>query len=208
MKNIFQKLIKTVLCNLPNVITAVGIILTVGLNAIFIWNEPAEHRLLILLLVVGVGISDLIDGWVARSWQIVTLIGDFLDKFRDKFFSCSVFIYFLKELFQQIDGIGSAFVKGLIIVILAIELFLFFIWIVGFIKKLDIDTHWTGKAKTNFYFVAIGWWFLFKWLEDLFQRELVSYLYGGLIFLLFIGSVFGILSIVAYSQYCGSSRNN
>jgi phosphatidylglycerophosphate synthase len=199
MKDIFQKTGKTIFCNLPNAITAIGIILTVWLNAL-LWNEPANYRLLILCLVVGVGISDLLDGWMARQWQIVTSIGDFLDKARDKFFSCSIFVYFLKEFFQRTDGIWLAFVKGLIVLILVIEFFLLLIWIIGFIKGLNTDTHWTGKAKTNFYFVAIGWWFLIGWLEDLFQRELISYLYGGLIPLLFIGSVFGILSVVAYLQ--------
>ena len=202
MKIIFQNL-----ANLPNMVTAIGIILTVYLNAIFIWDEPTEHHLLILLLAVGIPLTDL-DGQIARRWNMVTFEGDLLDKFRDKFFSCSIFIHFLRELFQRSDGIWSALIKGSINIILAIELFLLLIWIIGFVKKFDISSHWAGKAKTNFYFVAIGWWFLLEWLEDLFQRELISYLYGGLIFLLFLGSVFGILSIVAYSQRRNYPKDN
>ena len=199
MRAIFQ--------NLANLVTSIGIILIVWLN-LLLWNQPAEHRLLILLLAVGVGLSDLLDGWLARHYQIATSIGGFLDKFRDKLFTCSLFAYFLRELWRWADGIWLALVRGLIILILIIELFLVTVWIIGFIKGLNIDTHWIGKVKTDFYFVAIGWWFLLKWLEDLFQRELISYLYGGLIFLLFVGSVFGILSIVVYSQRRNSPKNN
>jgi len=195
------------LANLPNSITAIGIVLTVCLNSLLFWGEPAEHRLLILLLAVGILLSDLIDGWIARRWQIVTSEGDFFDKFRDKFFSCSLFAYFLQELWRWTDGIWLAFVKGLIILILLSEFFLMSVWIIGFVKGFNIDTHWTGKAKTDFYFAAIGWWFLLEWLVNLLERDFESYLYKGLIPLLFIGSVFGILSVVAYLQRYNKKSN-
>ena len=205
------KLIKTIdlrnliRANLPNAITAIGIILIVWLN-LLIWNEP-NNRLLILLLAVGILLSDLIDGWLARQWQIVTSIGDFLDKFRDKLFSCSLFVYFLKELWRWTDGIWLAFVKGLIILILLSELFLMSVWIIGFVKGFNTDTHWTGKVKTDFYFVAIGWWFFLGWSMNSLEGDFKSYLYKGLIPLLFMGSVFGILSVVAYLQRFNSYGN-
>jgi len=205
------KLIKTVdlknliRTNLPNSITTIGIILTAWLN-LLIWNEP-NNRLLILLLAVGILLSDLIDGWLARRWRIVGPVGGFLDKFRDKLFSCSLFIYFLKEFWRWADGIWLAFVKGLVILILLSEFFLMSVWIVGFVKGLNTDTHWTGKVKTDFYFVAIGWWFFLGWLEDWFERELESHLYWGLISLLSIGSFFGILSVVAYLQRYNKKNN-
>lgn len=191
--------------NLPNFITTVGIILTTWLN-LLIWNEP-NSRLLILLLAVSILLSDLIDGWLARHWKIISSKGDFLDKLRDKLFSCSLFIYFLKELWRWADGIWLAFVKGLIILILLNEFFLMSVWIVGFVKGLNIDTHWTGKVKTDAYFIAIGWWFFLSWLVSSLEGDFKDYLYKGLIPLLFIGSVFGILSVVAYLQRFNSSEN-
>lgn len=193
--------------NLPNSITAIGIILTVWLDSLLFWSKPAEHRLLILLLTISILFSDLIDGWLARRWQIVSFIGGLLDKFRDKFFACSVFVYFLKELWRWTDGIWLAFVKGLIILVVINEFFLMYIWIVGFIRGLDTDTHWTGKVKTDFYFTAIGWWFFLGWLMSSLKGDFQNYLYKGLIPLLFIGSFFGILSVVAYLQRFNSSEN-
>ena len=86
---------KTIFQNLANLITSMGIILTVWLN-LLIWDNSVNH-LLILLLAVGIGVSDLLDGWIARHYQIVTSVGGSLDKFRDKLFTCSLFAYFLKE---------------------------------------------------------------------------------------------------------------
>lgn len=205
MKDIFRRVMKTVLGNLPNIITSVGIVLTAWLN-LLLWNTPAEHRLLILLLAVGVGLSDLLDGWLARLWQIATSIGGSLDKFRDKFFSCSLFAYFLRELWRWSDGVWLALAKGLIILILSIELFLVAVWIIGFVKRFDVSSHSAGKIKTAFCFVAIGWWFLIKWLGDLLQRDFKNCLFSVLIFLLLTASVYGILSVVGYLQRYGSPQ--
>ena len=176
------KLIKTVdlknliRANLPNLITTIGIILIVGLDSLLFWGEPSEYRLLILLFAVGIIVSDL-DGFLARYLKAVTFIGDVLDKFRDKFFACFLFIYFLKEFWRWTDGIWLAFVKGLIILILLSEFFLMSVWIVGFVKGFNTDTHWTGKVKTDFYFAAIGWWFFLGWLMSSLERDFKSYLY-------------------------------
>lgn len=188
MKIIFQ--------NLANLITSIGIVLTIWLNCL-IWNNPINH-LLVFFLAVGIGVSDLLDGWVARNYQAATSLGGFLDKFRDKFFTCSIFTYFLKELWQWYDGIWLALVKGLVILILAIELFLITVWFIGFIKRFDISSHLAGKIKTAFYFVAITWWFFIECLEKILQRNLESYFFLILIFLLLFASLQGILSVVGY----------
>lgn len=187
--------------NLANLVTSVGIILIVWLN-LLIWNDPVNY-LLIFLLAVGVGLSDLLDGWLARHYQIATSIGGSLDKFRDKLFTCSLFAYFLKELWLWSNGIWLALVKGLIILILAIELFLVTVWFIGFVKGFDVSPHLAGKIKTAFYFVAIGLWFFVKWLENFLQRDFKDYFSFVLIILLLTASIYGILSIVGYLQRYG-----
>jgi len=196
MKIIFQ--------NLANLVTSIGIILIVWLN-LLIWNEPVNH-LLIFLLAVGVGISDLLDGWLARHYQIATSIGGSLDKFRDKLFTCSLFTFFLRELWRWSDGIWLALVKGLIILILAIELFLITVWFIGFVKGFDVSSHLAGKTKTTFYFVAISWWFFIKWLGNLLQRDFKDCFSFVLILLLLTASVYGILSVVGYLQRYSSPQ--
>ncbi|MEA2113179.1 MAG: CDP-alcohol phosphatidyltransferase family protein [Patescibacteria group bacterium] len=199
MENVIDKAKKIVFQNSANVVTAIGIILTVWFNML-IWNEPVDY-LLIFLLTASIGISDLLDGWLSRRWKIGSSMGGFLDKFRDKLFSCSVFAYFIYQLWNWSNGIWLGLIKGLIILILAIELFLVLIWIIGFVKGCDTNSHLTGKIKTGFYFTAISWWFCFKCLEDLLQKQLTGdAYYFVLIILLFIGSIYGILSVAAYIQ--------
>ena len=198
-----KNLIRT---NLPNSITAIGIILTARLNVI-LWSEPVKP-LPILLLSLSIWSSDLLDGWLARRLKTVGSVGDFLDRFRDKLYFCSLFTYFFKELWCGIDGIWSAFIKGSIILILLIECFLVFIWFVGFIKELEINLHSSSKVKASFCFIAINWWFLINWLENLLQKELENYLYPVLIILLFGASIYGIFSVVHYLQRYHSHKTS
>jgi len=189
---------KTIFQNLANLITSMGIILTVWLN-LLIWDNSVNH-LLILLLAVGIGVSDLLDGWIARHYQIVTSVGGSLDKFRDKLFTCSLFAYFLKELWLWNNGVWLSLVKGLIILILAIELFLVTFWLIGFVKGFDVSPHLAGKIKTAFYFTAISLWFLTEYLGKLLQRDFRDCFFFVLILLLLTGSIYGILSTVGYHQ--------
>ena len=199
MRDIFQNAREIAFQHAANAVTSIGIILIVWLNAIIWWGEPAEHRLLIFLLALGAGLSDL-DGQIARRWGKITPYGDVGDRIRDKFFICSLLIYFLKELWNyEQDNIWIALIKGLSILILASECFVaFVIWIVGFVKRLDIEVHWIGKAKVFFYFSAVVWWFFMFWIGDLFQWEIDKCLQWGLVFLLSIGSMCGILSTIVY----------
>ena len=198
MNNIFRKVEAIIFQHMANLITAIGIILTTWLNVI-LWSEPV-NSLLVLLLSLSIWSSDLLDGWLARRLKIVGSVGDFLDRFRDKFYFCSLFIYFFRELWYAVDGIWLAFIKGSIILILLIEFFLTLMWFVGFIKELEIKLHSSSKVKSSFCFIAINWWFLINWLESLLQKELENYLYPVLILLLFGASIYGIFSVVHYFQ--------
>lgn len=185
MRSIFLK-------NLANLITAVGIILAVWVN-VLIWTNSANH-LLIFLLALAVAFSDLLDGWLARWRKIVSSVGGSLDKFRDKLFICPLFIYFLRGIWRE-SGAWLALIKGLILLILLLECLLILVWIVGFIKGLDISAHRAGKIKMDLYFGAAGWWLLWK----LMGLNLI-YLYVCLVPLLFTAAICAILSLSGYLQ--------
>ena len=184
--------------NIANIVTAIGIILTIWLNFV-IWNGPFSQQF-VFILVVGIALSDLLDGWIARKLKITSSVGEFLDKIRDKLFSCSAFTYFFIELWKWNGGACLALVKGLVIISLAIELFLVLIWIRGFINGLDTSSHFLGKIKTTFYFIAIGWWFFVCLIKDIVGGSFEIILYSGLIVFLFISSIYGILSASIYVQ--------
>jgi len=184
--------------NMANVITSIGIILTIWLNFI-IWNGPFSQQF-VFILVIGIAFSDLLDGWIARRFKIASSVGESLDKIRDKLFSCSVFTYFFVELWKWNSGACLSLVKGLVIISLIIELFLVLIWIRGFIDGIDISSHMSGKIKTAFYFVVIGWWFFVLLIKDIVGGFFETILYSGLIVFLFVSSIYGILSVSIYVE--------
>ncbi len=209
MKTIFQNLAGSITAvlhqNLANLITIAGIILTAWLNFL-IRSEPINPLLCFVVALASI-LSDL-DGRVARWLGTVTPVGDFLDRARDKFIAGTLFIYFLEEIWSgRQTGLSIPFIKALVILILVVECLLIVAWIVGLVKRLEMAPHLTGKIKITFYFVAIGWWFFLEMLEDILERDLKGVLYGGLIIFLLIGLIYGILSIVAYSQRYGSKKS-
>jgi CDP-diacylglycerol--glycerol-3-phosphate 3-phosphatidyltransferase len=69
--------------NLPNSITMLRISIVPVL--FFLLYSPGQlWSLLIALLFIGAALTDLLDGYIARRYQIVTTIGKFLDPIADK----------------------------------------------------------------------------------------------------------------------------
>jgi CDP-diacylglycerol--glycerol-3-phosphate 3-phosphatidyltransferase len=73
-----------------------------GLSIIFFmllsFAKPASNGTLVLDFATAVfilaGITDLADGYLARKYQMVTMIGRLLDPFADKILICGAFIFF------------------------------------------------------------------------------------------------------------------
>jgi cardiolipin synthase len=73
---------------IPNVITLIRILLT-PLFIIFLIQGRYGKALLVFLLA---GLSDLVDGLIARTWQQKTPLGTFLDPLADKLLLSSSFV--------------------------------------------------------------------------------------------------------------------
>lgn len=79
--------------NLPNKITIMRIILIPIYLLVF--YSSMENRLLIAgLIFLLAGISDLLDGYIARKYDLTTDLGAVLDPFADKLMSFAVLISF------------------------------------------------------------------------------------------------------------------
>ncbi|NRA86334.1 MAG: CDP-alcohol phosphatidyltransferase family protein [Rhizobiales bacterium] len=76
------------LLNLPNIIT-IGRIFIVP---VVVWVLLADEFLISLILFIIAGISDFIDGWLARLQNLQTLLGAYLDPFADKLLMGSVYL--------------------------------------------------------------------------------------------------------------------
>jgi CDP-diacylglycerol--glycerol-3-phosphate 3-phosphatidyltransferase len=80
--------------NLPNALTLSRLALTVVfLYLLTLEQKPWGHDAAVVVLLLA-GFTDLLDGWLARRWNICTAFGRMADPFMDKILICGGFIYF------------------------------------------------------------------------------------------------------------------
>lgn len=76
---------------LPNIISTIRLILA---PVVLILLIKLEHRLA-LIIFMGAALSDLLDGYLARKYQLKTKLGTFLDPIADKLLIFLCVTYFL-----------------------------------------------------------------------------------------------------------------
>src|SRR5882757_4633661 len=84
--------------NLPNKLTLSRFVLTIAFLAVM-FSRVRFHETIALALFVAAGISDFLDGQIARRQKLITNFGILMDPLADKIMVCSAFIAFvgLKE---------------------------------------------------------------------------------------------------------------
>lgn len=80
--------------NTPNKLTILRIIATPIFMATMLINFP-YHYLVSLILFIGASLTDMIDGKMARKYNLVTDFGKFLDPLADKMLTTAAFLGFI-----------------------------------------------------------------------------------------------------------------
>ncbi len=80
--------------NTPNKLTVARIIATPIFMATMIFNFP-YHYLVSLILFIAASLTDMIDGKMARKYNLVTDFGKFLDPLADKMLTTSAYLGFI-----------------------------------------------------------------------------------------------------------------
>ncbi|WP_286783650.1 CDP-diacylglycerol--glycerol-3-phosphate 3-phosphatidyltransferase [Streptococcus sp. UBA4344] len=95
--------------NIPNLLTLGRIVLIpVFILILCIWNNTAGHAVAAVVFALA-SITDYLDGYLARKWQVVTNFGKFADPLADKMLVMTAFIM-LVEL-----GMIPAWIAAIII---------------------------------------------------------------------------------------------
>src|SRR2546425_1549014 len=81
--------------NLPNKLTLSRFILTVAFLAVM-FSQVHFHETIALVLFIAAGISDFLDGQIARRQKLITNFGILMDPLADKIMVCSAFIAFIE----------------------------------------------------------------------------------------------------------------
>jgi len=170
--------------NLPNKITVSRFFLT----AAFLWamfsRSPVNDTLALIFFGLA-GISDFLDGKIARERNLITNFGTLMDPLADKVMTCSAFIALVERhvlapppaVFEIAGKSFSPKVAAwMVVIIVARELAITGLRLLAASKNVVLAAERYGKHKTISQMVAITallvmdayveWW---PWLRDFFK---------------------------------------
>lgn len=81
--------------NLPNKLTILRIAMAPVFLALLLLNFP-HHYLAALLVFIAASVTDLIDGKIARKYNLITDFGKFMDPLADKMLTTAAFLGFMQ----------------------------------------------------------------------------------------------------------------
>ena len=131
--------------NLPNKLTLSRFFLTVGFLAVM-FSEMSFHKTISLALFIAAGVSDFLDGQIARRRKLITNFGILMDPLADKIMVCSAFIAF----------VGLQWIPAwMVVVVVARELAITGLRLLAASKNVVLAAEGYGKHKTISQIVAI-----------------------------------------------------
>lgn len=131
--------------NLPNKLTVSRFALT-GLFLVVMFAEFPGHETVALVLFSAAGITDFLDGRIARQRGLITNFGILMDPLADKILTCSAFIAFVGR------GLMPAW---MVVIIVARELAITGLRLLAASKNVVLAAEGYGKHKTISQIVAI-----------------------------------------------------
>ncbi len=170
---------KKKIVNVPNILAFIRLLLApimfmllVNQDAsIFSEIHPSWLNYFAGFIFVIASITDFFDGYIARTFNQITIIGQILDPLADKMLTLAGFLGLM------IQGIASPWA---IYLILTRELFITGLRVSAISEKIDISASILGKIKTVIQMVAIGF-LLMHWSggEVLLWIAVILTLYSG-----------------------------
>ena len=169
--------------NLPNSLASLRILLAPVLFWVILnpeyFTDAGYHvtwnYFIASILFVLASVTDFFDGFIAREWNQMTMLGAIIDPLADKMLTLAAFLSLMM--------IGEASAWAIYLIIIR-ELFITGIRTVAVSEKLDIKASWAGKVKTVGQMIAIGF-LLMHWTyaTELLWFAVFLTMYSGLEYL-------------------------
>jgi CDP-diacylglycerol--glycerol-3-phosphate 3-phosphatidyltransferase len=146
--------------NIPNQITLGRLLLTIVFFVLltrYSAAKPETHGILATCfwIYLVAALTDLLDGYLARTWKQVTAFGRVMDPVVDKVMVCGAFVFFASSHFAA-NGRNIAGVEAWIPVLILVREFL-----VSAIRSfseshgVDFAANWVGKLKSFVQFTTV-----------------------------------------------------
>jgi cardiolipin synthase len=131
--------------NIPNLITLGRILLV----PVVVWAITSNQMLFAFVLFAAAGISDAVDGFLAKRFGMTSELGAYLDPLADKVLIVSIYISL---------GIAEALPRWLVILVVSRDILIvggvILSWVVG--KPVGVKPHPVSKANTAAQLVLVG----------------------------------------------------
>ena len=134
--------------NLPNKLTTLRVIMIPFFVFFLLWQngENRTFRMIALALFIIASLTDLLDGKIARKYNLVTNFGKFMDPLADKLLVCSALIALV-----DLNKIAA----WIVIIIIAREFIISGFRLVASDNGVVIAASYWGKFKTTFQMVSV-----------------------------------------------------
>lgn len=135
--------------NLPNLLTFLRIIIIPIFVVVFYLPWHWSHELSAILFFIA-GITDWLDGYIARRYHLTSPLGEFLDPVADKLIVVVALVLLVGERGMPYLAVPAAVIAGREIVISALRE-----WMAEIGKRASIAVSYVGKIKTLIQMFAI-----------------------------------------------------
>jgi cardiolipin synthase len=131
--------------SIPNLITLARILLV----PVVVWAIASNQMLFAFLLFAAAGVSDAVDGFLAKRFGMASELGAYLDPLADKVLIVAIYVSL---------GIADALPRWLVILVVSRDLLIvggvMFSWLLG--KPVSVKPHPVSKANTAVQLFLVG----------------------------------------------------
>jgi len=182
-----------VVFNVPNQLTSLRLVLAVAMFCLIPWGDQCRWFYVAgtVLFVLAAG-TDWLDGWYARKYGQVTVLGRILDPFADKVIICGTFIYL--AALPRITDVPWGLHAWMVVVIVARELLVTVLR--GFFEQRgsDFSAKMSGKLKMTLQCVAATACLVYlSWSDEppaWLQWSMVAAVWGAVVLTVYSGAVY------------------
>src|ERR1041384_8087809 len=131
--------------SIPNLITLARILLV----PVVVWAIASNQMLFAFLLFAAAGVSDAVDGFLAKRFGMASELGKYLDPLADKVLIVAIYVSL---------GIVDALPRSLVILVVSRDLLIvggvMFSWLLG--KPVGVKPHPVSKVNTAVQLLLVG----------------------------------------------------
>lgn len=139
---------------IPNILTTFRLII-IPFFAYSILSGQSVWLSVSLFLLSG--LTDIVDGWIARHYNMITDVGSVYDPFVDKLMQITAIICLAIENVVPLWVIGIVLLKELAMIIVGSVLYL---------KKIVVRSNWYGKFATVYFYALVFVFILFPGMNE------------------------------------------